>query len=514
MASPRLKNSLLSDLKDDLKDTQFPEYSRDQLRAGIVHLGVGAFHRAHQATYTEQVLGQGDMRWGTIGASLQSTSTRDALAPQDYLYSLCMRDQDRTDLQVLGGLVDILTDQAKIISAIADPDVHIVTLTITEKGYEKGAVAPSVLAAALARRMESRAPLTVLSCDNLTGNGDVLGEAVRAHCTDRGLISWVDDHVGFPNTMVDRIVPRTTARDRSVLESLAGFTDASPVVCEPFCQWVIEDEFRTPRPEWELAGATFVKDVSPYEQAKLRLLNASHSLLAYLGLLKGYEFIHEAIADTGLRSFLLQTLQLEVRPQVLIPAHMDADAYIESILRRFANRAVPYRTTQVASDGSHKMRQRIYPTLNAIWSTGAAAPRLELTLCAWLRTLAERTKDGTPNPEGTANPNPEGTANPNAANLGTANSNPEGTANSKPKGTANSRSNSGTANSYDDLGAAQVRELVRNLPNGRSLIRAIATETDHWRGFPPSALGRLERVFDQLTHKGLDACLESLARNV
>ena len=457
MAAPRLKNSLLK----TLTHVKVPDYPRDLLRAGIVHIGLGAFHRAHQAVYNEAVLTQGDLRWGIIGASLRSSATRNALAPQDFLYSLCVRDQDRLELQVLGGLIDVLTDTDRLVSAIANPSIQIVTLTITEKGYAED-LAPGAIALALKRRMQSRAPLTILSCDNLIGNGDVLREAVSLRCAAPGLASWVRDQVAFPNTMVDRIVPRTRAQDRALLESSAGYADAAPVVCEPFSAWVIQDDFRTPRPEWELAGARFVKDVSPYEQAKLRLLNAGHSILAYLGLLKGYEFISEAVADVALRNFVLQTLALEIKPHIEAPAGMDVDAYISTLLHRFANRGVPYRTSQVAGDGSHKLRQRIYPTLRDIWDSGGVAPRLEFALCAWLGTLSGRAEDG-------------------------------------------------TVISYEDPGADAVRELVRKNPESRALVRAIATETGPWSGFPQSALSRLEKGFEGLIRFGLDARIASLS---
>ena len=242
---PRLNSSLLTQL-DHVK---VPGYPRERLQTGLVHVGLGAFHRAHQATYTEQVLNRGDLRWGTVGASLRTTNARDALAPQDCLYTVCARDQDGYELQVHGGLVDILTDADALIAAIADPQVRVVTLTITEKGYQeadRAGSAAGILASALAQRMASRAPLSILSCDNLTGNGRVLGESVLAVCEAPGLASWVRDQVAFPSSMVDRITPRTTAADRKWLSAVAGYTDASPVVCETYSQWVIEDDFRPP----------------------------------------------------------------------------------------------------------------------------------------------------------------------------------------------------------------------------------------------------------------------------
>ena len=459
---PRLNASLLA----KLEHVSVPGYSRNLLQAGMVHIGVGAFHRAHQATCTEQVLNRGDLRWGTIGASLRTTRTRDALAPQDCLYTVCTRDRERLELQIPGGLIDIVTDPASLVSAIADPCVQVVTLTITEKGYrdaEGRTSAAGLLAAALARRMRVRAPLTILSCDNLTGNGRVLRRCVLALCEEPGLASWVRDHVAFPCTMVDRIVPRTTKADLEWLQSAAGYTDASPVFCETYLQWVIEDEFRAARPEWEVGGATLVTDVAPYERAKLRLLNASHSLLAYLGLLRGYEYIHDAVADADLRGFVLQALHREVSPQLEAPAGLDLDAYIASILHRFGNDAVPYRAAQVAGDGSHKLPQRIYPTLKEAWARGAMAPCLELGLCAWLQTLKGRAEDG-------------------------------------------------TAITYDDAGAEPVRELLRMHADPRAQIQAVARETALLPEFPPEALRRMEETFARLTQTGVGAVMASLPR--
>ena len=457
---PRLNASLAA----QLENVRIPTYARAGLQTGMVHIGVGAFHRAHQAMYTERVLEGGDLRWGTVGASLRTTNARDALATQDYLYTVCARDQDGFELQIPGGLVNILADADALIAAIADPQVRVVTLTITEKGYQdadRAGSAPGILASALARRMESRAPLSVLSCDNLTGNGRILGESVLALCAAPGLASWVKDHVAFPNSMVDRITPQATAADRAWLNAVAGYTDASPVVCETFSQWVIEDDFRTDRPEWEAGGALLVKDVAPYERAKLRLLNLSHSLLAYLGLLKGYETIHEAVNDAELRGFVLQTLDSEVMPHLKAPAGMDVNAYIASILRRFGNDAVPYRTAQVASDGSHKLPQRLFPSLKAAWTAGEAAPRLELALCAWLQTLKGKAEDG-------------------------------------------------TSIAYDDPNAEAVRELLNQHDDPEALVQAVARETTLWPAFPQDALLRMGKTLARLTHAGISAALTPL----
>ena len=457
---PRLNASLLAHL-DNVK---VPAYSRDRLQTGMVHIGLGAFHRAHQAMYTERVLNGGDLRWGIVGASLRSTHVRDALAPQDYLYTVCARGQAGFELQVPGGLVNILTDADSTIAAIADPKVRVVTLTITEKGYQdtdRAGSAVSTLANALARRMESRAPLSILSCDNLTGNGRILAERVLALCEAPGLTSWVRDHVAFPRSMVDRITPRATAADRDWLKGVTGYRDASPVLCESFSQWVIEDDFRADRPEWEVGGAQLVKDVAPYERAKLRLLNLSHSLLAYLGLLNGYETIHEAVGDAMLRAFVLQTLEFEVKPHLKAPPGLDVDAYIATTLRRFGNDAVPYRTAQVASDGSHKLPQRLFPTLKAAWAAGEGTPRLELALCAWLQTLKGKAEDG-------------------------------------------------TSIAYSDPGAEPVRELLRAHADPEALIQAVARETTLWPEFPRDALLRMGKTLAGLTNAGISAALTPL----
>ena len=379
----RLDSSVLA----TLTGVEKPNYDRSQLQTGMVHVGVGGFHRAHQAAYTEQTLNSGDLRWGTVGASLQSTRTRDALAPQDFLYTVAARDSDQESLVIHGGLTGMVTDSDALLAAISNPEVKVVTLTITEKGYGEGGVA-GILAAAIKTRMQHGAPLTCVSCDNLMGNGQVLRKSVQS-ASDANVQNWMRDNVSFPSTMVDRITPQTTATDIERIAALGGYQDNAPVVCEPFSQWVIEDDFRTERPEWEMAGALLVSDVAPYEQAKLRMLNASHSMFAYLGLLKGYEYVHEAATDKRLSQFVLDAVDQEIIPNIEVPAGMDANEYVQSIMQRFQNSAVPYRTAQVASDGSAKLPQRIYPTAQTIWARGEAAPRLELAISAWFTTLQD-----------------------------------------------------------------------------------------------------------------------------
>ena len=437
-----------------------PVFERSGLRPGILHLGIGAFHRAHQATYTEAVLATGDLRWGTVGASLRSPRARDTLTPQDFLYTVCQRHQDHSEAQIIGGLVNVLcgaepAGYGKLIQTIANPATRVITLTITEKGYchdhdgnlderhadvlhdleqpTRARSAPGLLTAGLVERRHTGAPLTIVSCDNVTGNGTVARRVVTtmARARDPSLAAWIQDHIAFPSTMVDRIVPRTAPEDIERVRGEFGYTDEALVVCEPFRQWVMEDQFMGPRPAWEAAGAELVGDVAPYEQAKLRLLNASHSLLAYLGLLLGYEFIHEVIGDADLANFARRVLVDEVVPTIDLPSGFDLAGYIDATLERFANTAVAYRAAQVASDGSHKLVQRIYPTLRARVERGLPAPGMELAVCAWLQCLTGRAEDG-------------------------------------------------TAIGFDDPGAKPVGRLVATHHDPRALVDAIDQDTNHW----------------------------------
>ena len=305
-----------------------PSYDRSAVATGIVHLGIGAFHRAHQAVMTDAVLARGDLRWGTLGASLRSPETRDALAPQDGLYTVAVRDEQGERLQVVGSVGTLMVapeNPQALLAAMASPTVGIVSLTVTEKGYchapatgdlderhpdivhdlahpKASRSAPGLIVEALRLRRAAGVPaFTALCCDNLPHNGATLKRVLVRFATlrDLDLGRFVAGELRCPSTMVDRIVPATTDADREAIAGKLGFHDAWPVLTEPFSQWVVEDDFAAGRPDWDAVGATFVSDVAPFELAKLRLLNGSHSALAYLGNLAGHETVADTMAAPG-----------------------------------------------------------------------------------------------------------------------------------------------------------------------------------------------------------------------
>lgn len=393
-----------------------PSYNREEVSNGILHLGIGNFHRAHQAVYTDDILSL-DPRWGIAGASLFSTTTRNRLKPQDWYYTICERSADTSVHRVIGAVKDILclSDQrGELASAIAAPETKIISLTVTEKGYchtiegsldsnhpdiqhdlahpEASRSMPGVLIAGLKARMSAGSgPVSLVSCDNLSGNGKVLRKVILdfASQVDRGLVAWCEDNVRFPETMVDRIVPQPVEEDRDVFRQLTGLEDEGLIVCEPFRQWVIEDNFATERPPWEEAGAEIVADVGQFETAKLRMLNATHSALAYLGLLCGCEYIHETMADETLAAFADYLLTREVIPVIDVPPSMDVDAYKQSVLERFANSSIAYGTAQVATDGSMKLPQRIFPTMMSALEKNSGTKGLSLVAAAWVRCMTD-----------------------------------------------------------------------------------------------------------------------------
>jgi fructuronate reductase len=388
-----------------------PAYDRTAVTPGIVHLGIGAFHRAHQAVVVDDVLPR-DASWGIVGASLRRPDTKEALAPQDGLYSVLVKDGEARRLRVVGSVLQVIDaphEKERLLARMADPATRVVSLTITEKGYCYNAAtggldvshpdivadlaapreprtAAGIVAEALRRRRDTGvAPFTVLSCDNLPHNGQVAGRVFTefAEAVDARLGKWIGENVQFPGTMIDRIVPATTDADRAEVAGLLGLEDAWPVMAEPFLQWVIEDRFTGPRPPFEIGGAEFVSDVAPYERMKLRMLNGTHSSMAYLGYLSGYEYVAEVIAQPAFRQFIGNELSEEIAPTLGMPKAA-TDAYGQKLLERYSNTAMKHRTYQIAMDGSQKLPQRLLGTIADRLRTGGSIERLALAVAAWM----------------------------------------------------------------------------------------------------------------------------------
>lgn len=411
--APRLCEATLSQIQDRVT---LPSFVRSSISIGQVHLGVGAFFKAHLAQYTQAAVDCAGGDWAIGGVSLRSSDARDMLAPQDNLFTATQKDGDSTRTNLVSILKDTLVapeNPAAVIAAIGHPAVKVVTATITEKGYcldlasagldfnhpgirhdlkhsEAPQTAIGLLAAAIAMRIEARAPLTVVSCDNLPGNGRLFRNAVRDFLMAAfpKAASVLDEHVRFPSTMVDRITPATTDADlRDVLER-TGLRDDAAVVTEPFTQWVIEDEFAAARPQWESAGALIVADVAPYEIAKLRLLNGAHSAIAYLGYLMGCEFVSDAMAKPELAAFIIAMQREEIAPTVPAPRDLPLPSYIEDLNQRFRNSALQHRTWQIAMDGSQKLPQRLVATLRTQLDREGPLQRLALAIATWTQYVS------------------------------------------------------------------------------------------------------------------------------
>lgn len=393
--------------------------------AGIVHLGLGAFFRAHGAVYVAEAMARSGGNWGIIGVSLQSPGTRDRLAPQGWAYTALELGPEGETPQVVTVLRDVLVapeDPQAVLDAMAAPAVRIVSLTVTEKGYchepSTGRLnadhpdirhdmdhplpksAPGFLVRALAlRRDRGLPPFTVLCCDNLPENGRVVRGVVLdlARLIDPGLADWIAAHGAFPATMVDRIVPATTPADLDRLEALTGQRDEAPVMHEPFRQWVVEDHFvGGDRPDLAAVGVQMVTDVTPFEHMKLRMLNGTHSALAYLGYLAGHQTIADTVADPAFAGLLTRLWQDEIIPALTPPPGVDLGAYADALAARFANPAIRHRTWQIAMDGSQKLPQRILGTIAEGRAAGRAVPGLTLAVAAWMRYASGRDEAGGP----------------------------------------------------------------------------------------------------------------------
>jgi fructuronate reductase len=384
-------------------DVTSPQHDRAAQSIGIVHFGIGAFHRAHQAVYTDDAMNAGETGWGILGVSLRSPSVAQQINPQDGLYTVTERSALGSKVRLIGAVQKVLVaqqDPEAVVAAIAAPTTHIISFTITEKGYCRatdgslelnlnGEVsAYTYLTSGIRRRKEAGlSGLTLLSCDNLASNGEKLGQLMAEYLTHNApdLIDWFTAYCTCPSTMVDRIVPATTKADRAEIAArLGNIADEGAVVTEPFSQWVIEDKFAGPRPSWGNHGAQITSDVHAYEAAKLRMLNGAHSALAYLGLRQGHEFVHQAIADPALGPIIGRLMRDEAATSLTPAPGQNLTAYADALIDRFKNPALNHRLIQIAMDGSQKIPQRWLETLAFHQKAGRHCPSILTALGAWL----------------------------------------------------------------------------------------------------------------------------------
>jgi len=388
-------------------DVLRPHYDRASTRIGVVHFGPGAFHRAHQASYFDRLLVR-DSRRAICAVSLKTASVRDALTPQDGLYTLVELDEAPT-VRIVGAIRELLVapeDPAALSRRLCAPDTALITITVTEKGYcldgggkldfehpdilhdLRHPEAPASLVGWLVRGLQLRhqrglGPCLVVSCDNLSDNGPTLERAVLdfAARRDRALAGWIVERTRFPRTMVDSITPATDAALRTRAAQVLGLQDSWPVQRERFVQWVVEETDFADQPDWASVGVTVSRDVSVYERAKLRLLNGAHSTLAYLGLLAGLETVAQAMAQPELRAFVEQLMVEDIEPTL---EGGELGAYRQSILRRFENPAMQHQLGQIAWDGSQKLPIRILGTIADAMRSNRPLTRLVLPIAAWM----------------------------------------------------------------------------------------------------------------------------------
>jgi fructuronate reductase len=434
---PRLSDATLA-TADTAPNVTGPSVDPQAVTIGIVHFGIGAFHRAHQAVYTEDAAAAaGETRWGILGVTGRTDAVVRQLAPQDCLYGVLERAADATSLRLVASVRDVAwpgTDSDRVVEMLSRPTTHLATLTITEKGYMRGpgggidlglaavrndvtlireelamqggasasATPLGLLVRGLARRfVRGGAPFSVVACDNLIDNGQTTRRIVMSLVSAAGsagdasgsddvarFTAWIEMCVAFPSTMVDRIVPAASDRDREVASEMLGLWDEALVTAEPFRQWVIEDSFAGPRPAWEKVGAIMTKDVAPYERVKLRVLNGAHSMLAYLGALKGYATIAETVLDVPLRSAVLRVLDEDVLPTLEAPAGIDLEEYRDSVMQRFANPSLAHTTLQVAMDGSQKLPIRLLTSAADRLAAGHVPRGLAVAIAAWVTFVA------------------------------------------------------------------------------------------------------------------------------
>lgn len=389
-----------------------PLYDRSDLTPGILHIGIGNFHRAHQAVYLDKLFNTGrDLDWAIVGAGIKSfdADRRALLQDQDWLTTVVDLDPKGPSARVTGAMIDFLEiDGAALIDKLADPAIRIVTMTITEGGYYMDAAggfdaahpeivndathpdAPQtvfglLLAGLQRRRSLGHAPFTILSCDNLPENGHVARQSVQglAGLISGNLRDWVAENVAFPNSMVDCITPGTSPREIAMVGEQFGIDDAVPVVCEPFRQWVMEDNFPQGRPALEHVGVEFVDNVAPYETMKLRILNAGHAAIAYPAALLGHEYVHDAMADSDIAAWLVQLMRRDVIPVLPAIPGVDFDAYLETCVTRFSNPAIGDTVARLCQDGSNRQPKFVLPTITDALARGTDIDGLALEVALW-----------------------------------------------------------------------------------------------------------------------------------
>jgi len=398
-----------------------PKYDRENLQIGIVHLGPGAFHRAHQAVYTENAINLSGGNWGICGVSLRSATARDVLATQDNLYTLAILDK-AVSYQVIGAIKEVLVageQSAEVIARMSSATTKLVTLTITEKGYCLAAdgsldlghqdiqfdlanpttpnSAIGFIVESLKQRMrQGIKAFNVLSCDNVSGNGEKLRRGVLDYAgqLDLTLQAWIDNNVAFPNSMVDSITPKTESYTIDSVSSAIGLRDNWPIQREEFSQWVIDSNWPGERPDWENVGVIFTDNVEGFEQAKLRLLNCLHSTLAYAGSLAGFETVYDATSDQGFLQFVTNLANDEIIGSFVPPKELAVETYASEIIQRFLNPTIRHLLTQIAFDGSQKIQMRILPVITDNIALGRPTKLLTLSLACWFEFICRALKDG------------------------------------------------------------------------------------------------------------------------
>lgn len=399
-------------------EVAIPAYDRSEIKTGIVHIGIGGFHRAHEAFYTDQILQHhGATDWGICGIALLDADNKifNALSEQDGLYTLMITESDGTlTARVIGSIIEYLfapENPDAAIEKMAGPDIRIITLTITEGGYNFSTATGEfqinepliqwdlnnpenpktvfgyITQSLMRRKQRGITGLTIQSCDNIQKNGDLLKRMLLSYVKEAepGLTGWIQKHVTFPNSMVDRITPVTTPSDIENLRSVYSIEDAWPVVCEPFIQWIIEDNYSNSRPAWESVGVQFVQDVSPFEKMKIRLLNAGHSLLGFTGALYGYTYIHEVVRDQLFAKFLRDFMDKEVTPVLDEIPGIDLDTYKDKLFERFGNSCIRDKVARICLQSSAKIPKFLLPTVREQLKAGGPVECSALVIAAWCR---------------------------------------------------------------------------------------------------------------------------------